>query len=126
MVTDSVCSTILARPGRLEARPPDPPCGPGPFAWVTLAVGPLLLLVVSAPEPAEAQNPCTTRATERPTEVGCYFTAAESLGVLRTHQRFRHLYPYPSRAAAERARQSQGVVVEVFDKVWLYTIAPKD
>jgi quercetin dioxygenase-like cupin family protein len=43
-----------------------------------------------------------------------------------SHPLFWHLYTYPSRAAAERGQQSRGIVVEVFDKVWLYAIAPAE
>jgi quercetin dioxygenase-like cupin family protein len=93
--------------------------------WATPALGSFLLSVLAI-APASAQSPCTTPATERTAEVGCYFTAAESLGVLPPHQIFWHLYSYPSSTAAERAQQSRGVVVEVFDKVWLYTIASAD
>jgi quercetin dioxygenase-like cupin family protein len=72
-----------------------------------------------------AQSPCTIPAAKRPSEVGCYFTAAESLGVLPPSQLFWHLYTYPSRGAAERS-SSRGIVVQAFDKVWRFTIAPSD
>ncbi len=96
-----------------------------PLRWATSAIGalPLFILTVAT---AVAQDPCTTPASKRPAEVGCYFTAAESLGVLPSDPLFWHLFTYPSRAAATRVQHSRGIVVEVFGKVWLYAIGPAD
>ena len=86
-------------------------------------LGTLLLPLVSTA--ALAQDPCIIPATERPAQVGCYFTAAESLGAAPAQELFWHLYTYPSHAAAAQARQSRGIVVSAFGRVWLYTIAPR-
>ena len=85
----------------------------------------LALLPIMAAS-ALAQDPCTVPASRRPAEVGCYFTAAESLRVVPPGRLYWHLYTYPTRAAADRARRSTGIVVEAFDRVWLYAIAPKE
>jgi quercetin dioxygenase-like cupin family protein len=93
--------------------------------WLRVLVGPLpATLAMALVEPALAQD-CTISAAERPAEVGCYFTAAESIGAAPSHELFWHLYTYPSRGAAESAR-SRGIVVEAFDSVWLYAIAERD
>jgi quercetin dioxygenase-like cupin family protein len=91
--------------------------------WLRVAV---LVLHHVAVATAAAQDPCTVPAAKRPAEVGCYFTAAESIGTAPLHQLFWHLYTYPSRDAAQIARGSRGIVVEAFDSVWLYTIADRD
>jgi quercetin dioxygenase-like cupin family protein len=73
-----------------------------------------------------AQAPCTIPASQRPTEIGCYFTAAESLGPAPQQPIYWHLYTYPSRGAAQAGRGARGVIVEAFDKTWLYVIAEAD
>jgi quercetin dioxygenase-like cupin family protein len=89
------------------------------IAWV------MMLWALTAGGPASGQSPfgCDTPISQRPSEVGCYFTASEVLGALTQGQVFWHLYHYPTRAAAEAARGPHGTVVESFGKVWLYTIA---
>lgn len=83
----------------------------------------MMLWALTAGRPASAQSPfgCNTPVSQRPSEVGCYFTASEVLGALTQSQVFWHLYQYPTRAAAEAARGPHGTVVESFGKVWLYS-----
>jgi len=66
---------------------------------------------------------CETPVTERTSEIGCYTTAAESLGTLPEGPLYWHLYQYPSRPAAEAAKGLHGTIVESLGKIWLYTIA---
>jgi quercetin dioxygenase-like cupin family protein len=78
---------------------------------------------------APAANPvpgaCIMPAAERASEVGCYFTAAESLGAAPVHPLFWHLYTYPTRAAAEAAtrRDRRGIAVESQGRVWHFVVA---
>jgi quercetin dioxygenase-like cupin family protein len=88
---------------------------------VCIPIGFILVPLASA-RFATAQIPCTTPASQRTAEIGCYFSAAESLGVAPNQPLFWHLYTYRSRAAAEAARH-RGIVVESLGKVWVYTIA---
>ena len=97
--------------------------GVGLYVW---GLGLSFLSPLAAVAPAPAQDPCTIPAAERPAEVGCYFTAAESIGTAPSRRLFWHLHTYPSRSVAESARRSRGIVVEAFDSVWLYTIAERD
>jgi len=64
--------------------------------------------------------------SERRTELGCYTTAVEIIGELPQLPLYWHLDNYPTRAAAEAAKQARGTVVESLGKVWLFTIADAD
>jgi hypothetical protein len=58
---------------------------------------------------------------------GCFITAREELGRLPSDPPlYWHLDTYPTRAAAENARESRSTVVESVGKIWLFTIAPAD
>jgi len=61
--------------------------------------------------------------SERTAEVGCWIVAHEPLGQFNQSQVFWHLDVYPTRAAAEAAKDAHGTVVESLGKVWLLTIA---
>ena len=64
----------------------------------------------AAPQAAQAAEPprgCGTPVSERKTEIGCYMTAETALGVLPSGSFFWHLDAYPSRAAAEAAREER-------------------
>jgi quercetin dioxygenase-like cupin family protein len=70
---------------------------------------------------------CEPIADRAGRELGCFITAREELGALAAEpELFWHLDAYPTRAAAETARQARGTVVESFGRVWLFTIAPAD
>jgi quercetin dioxygenase-like cupin family protein len=87
----------------------------------------------AGPPPAEAAAPiaaassvpgrCMTPVADRASDTGCYLSATVSLGLLPTHPLYWHVYSYPTPGEAEAAKQRNAVVVEAFDKVWLYTIA---
>ncbi|HRZ39358.1 MAG TPA: hypothetical protein P5534_23680, partial [Candidatus Paceibacterota bacterium] len=49
--------------------------------------------------------------------------AVIELGKLSQAPLYWHLDTYPTRAAAEAAKGVRGTVVEVFDRVWLFTLA---
>ena len=70
--------------------------------------------------------PCAPIA-ERRQELGCYVLAHPVLGALPQGSPLAwHLDAYVSRAAAEAARGQHSTVAEVFDRVWLLTIAAPD
>ena len=61
---------------------------------------------------------------KRPSEIGCYLSAIHPVAKLLDEPLFRHLYTYPTRAAAEAAKaESLSTVAESLDNVWLFTIA---
>lgn len=96
-------------------------CGSlGAIAWSVLTG---LALVATDPVLAQAPGGCNTPVSHRPSEIGCYFTASEALGVVGQGPVFWHLYTYPTRGAAEAAKGAHGTVVESFGQVWLYRIA---
>jgi quercetin dioxygenase-like cupin family protein len=84
----------------------------------------LLVAASMAADVVRAQVPggCNTPVSERTSEIGCYLTATEVLGALPQGPLFWHLYVYPTRAAAEAAKEPHGTVVESFEKIWLYTL----
>lgn len=90
-----------------------------------LAVIAWVLTIIIASEPVSAQVPggCNTPVSQRTSEVGCYLTTTEVLGAVSKGPLFWHLYTYPTRGAADAAKEPRGTVVESFGKVWLYTIA---
>lgn len=61
--------------------------------------------------------------TARP---GANAIASVVLGELPQTPLYWHLDTYPTRAAAETDKGARGTVVELFDKVWLFTIAEAD
>src|SRR5258707_670401 len=75
---------------------------------------------------AQVPGGCNAPVSQRTGEAGCYLTATELLGALPQTALFRHLYVYPTHAAAESAKGSRGTVVESFGKVWLFTIADSE
>jgi quercetin dioxygenase-like cupin family protein len=80
---------------------------------------PATVLAAAAPPPGGCEMP----ARERASEIGCWLTAVEPLGVLPGTPLFWHLDQFSSRAAAEAAKGPRGTVVESFGRVLLYTIA---
>ena len=39
---------------------------------------------------------------------------------------FWHVYVFPNRAAADAAKALRSTIVEAFDKIWLFSVAPRD
>ena len=70
--------------------------------------------------------PCVPIAEKRQ-ELGCYVIARQRLGALpqETPPAWQ-LDVFPSRAAAEAAKGQLATIAEVFDRIWLFTIAPPD
>ena len=70
--------------------------------------------------------PCAPIAEKRQ-ELGCYVLARQRLGSLpRGTSLSWHLDAFPTRASAEAAKGTHGLVVEAFDRTWLFTIAEHD
>jgi quercetin dioxygenase-like cupin family protein len=70
--------------------------------------------------------PCAPLAQKRQ-ELGCYVVARQPLGALPHESPLAwHLDAFASRAQAEAARGTHSIVAEVFDRVWLLTIAAPD
>ncbi|MEK9283546.1 MULTISPECIES: hypothetical protein [unclassified Bradyrhizobium] len=62
---------------------------------------------------------------ERTGELGCWIIIDKPLGQLGKSEMFWHLYSYPTRSDAERAKGAGGEVIESFGKVWLLSIEEK-
>lgn len=60
--------------------------------------------------------------SERTGEVGCWIMGDNLLGRLDQPQVFWYLDTYPTRAAAEGAKEPGGIVLESLGRVWLLTI----
>src|SRR5262245_23697266 len=79
---------------------------------------------------ARARTPvpggCETPASERTSEIGCYFAATADLGELPQTDLFWHLYTYPDDSSAQSAREPRSTVASAFGKVWMFTVAGSD
>jgi quercetin dioxygenase-like cupin family protein len=68
--------------------------------------------------------PCAPIAEKRQ-ELGCYVVARQRLGALPQGTPLAwQLDVFPNRAAAEAAKGQLATIAEVFDRIWLFTIAP--
>ncbi len=94
-------------------------------AWAPLAGVTLVTLAALGASSAAAQTEGCTAVTQRgDREYGCFITARQELGVLpRATGLYWHLDVFRTRAAAERAREGRGTVVESLGRLWLFTIA---
>lgn len=63
--------------------------------------------------------------SQRTSELGCWIITDSPVGRIEQPQVFWHLDAYPTRAAAEAAKESGGTVVEALGKTWLSTIGPR-
>ena len=84
--------------------------------WPALAGAVLFLACQSAS--AQICRP----VAERTGEVGCWIIASQPVGQIAKAEPFWHLDVYATRAEAEAAKASGGVVVESLGKTWLLTI----
>ena len=66
---------------------------------------------------------CAEPAAEHASDVGCYLTGVEALNADPSYPIYWHLYTFPNRKSAEKARPVRGTIVESFGKVWLFTMA---
>ena len=75
----------------------------------------------------ELYNPgsCIPRSQRGDAPFGCFITASEEIGTLPAGPMFWHIDAFPTRAAAEAAKQQRGTVVEALGRTWLFTIGPK-
>lgn len=74
---------------------------------------------------AQTDGTCVPVAERGGRTFGCFVTAREELGRLpASPPLYWHLDTYPSRDAAERAREARSTVVESLGRIWLFTIAP--
>ena len=84
------------------------------------------MALASAPLWAQLPGRCEAPVSERTGTIGCFVVANQSLGALPDEPLFWHLYTFPSRADADAAKAPRASVVEEFDKIWLFSIAPRD
>ena len=84
-----------------------------------------LILVTGIAASAQQQKLVSCKpAAERTQPEGCWILANKPLGKLPAAT-FWTLDVYPTRESAEKARASNGTVVEALGKVWLYTVGEK-
>lgn len=94
-------------------------------ARLSMFVGALFLVpfLVYAQSSAQSARFGTCRpVSERTGEVGCWIMIDTPVGRLDQPQVFWYLDVYPTRAAAEKAKEAGGNVLESLGKVWLLTI----
>ena len=74
--------------------------------------------------PQDTGGGCISASARADREFGCFILTAQPIGKL-DHPALPSwdLETFPTRAAAEKAENAHGVVLEAFDKVWLLTIA---
>lgn len=85
------------------------------------------LAMTGAPLSAQTDGTCVPVAERAGRAFGCFITAREELGRLPDDKPlYWHLDTYPTRAAAELARESRSTVVASLGRIWLFTIAPAD
>jgi hypothetical protein len=74
---------------------------------------------------AQTDGTCIPVAERAGRAFGCFITARKELGRLpKDPVLYWHLDTFPTRAAAERARDTRSTVVESLGRIWLFTIAP--
>jgi quercetin dioxygenase-like cupin family protein len=76
----------------------------------------------AADVPQDTGGTCIPASERAGRQFGCFILAAQPIGKL-DQTTFWHLETFPTRAAAEKAKDAHGAVVEAFDKIWLLTIA---
>jgi quercetin dioxygenase-like cupin family protein len=83
-------------------------------------------VIASTPLSAQTDGTCIPIAERAGRDVGCFITARQELGRLpRTPALYWHLDTFPSRSAAEAARDARSTVVQSIGHTWLFTIAPE-
>jgi quercetin dioxygenase-like cupin family protein len=76
---------------------------------------------------AQTDGTCVPVASRAGREFGCFITARQELGRLTSPPPlYWHLDRYPDRAAAQADAVAHSMVVESYDQIWLFTIAPAD
>jgi quercetin dioxygenase-like cupin family protein len=95
-------------------------------AWLVVLAA---VTLPAAALPAQTDGTCIPVAERAGRALGCFITAREELGRLAASPPlYWHLDTYPTRAAAEAARDAASAarptVVESLGRVWLFTIAP--
>jgi quercetin dioxygenase-like cupin family protein len=94
-------------------------------ARLPVFVGALFLVTFFAYAQSSAQSAgfgICRPVSERTGEVGCWIIPDTPVGRLDQPQVFWYLDVYPTRAAAEKAKEAGGNVLESLGKVWLLTI----
>ncbi len=92
-------------------------------AVATLVVA-LMGLAITVASSAQTGGACIP-VSERTTELGCFVHAEQVLRQLPRGPLYWHIDRFPTRSAANAAREKNGTVVEILGQVWLFTIAGK-
>jgi quercetin dioxygenase-like cupin family protein len=94
-----------------------------------ILLGTLVLLVLliatvrdGRSQAGAADMPTCVPIAKRTGEVGCWIIVDEPVGSLRDAPVYWHLDTFPTRAAAEAAKQPGAAVIEALGKTWLMTI----
>jgi len=90
---------------------------------VTRAVLAISLVATAAAAFAQPSESQCKPVSQRTGEIGCWIMIEDPIGALPAAPIFWHLDAYPTRAAADAAKEQRGTVVELLGRVWLFTIA---
>lgn len=83
--------------------------------------------VATAQLPAAGRPPLCSELRTGPADApGCYLIASQPVGAAPAAPLFWHIDEFPTRSAAEAARQARSTVGEAHGRVWLLTIAGAD
>jgi hypothetical protein len=93
---------------------------------VSLGLGGLALLPPNSFARAQVPGRCEILASQRPSAVGCYLLDSVVVGPLPAHPVYWHLYAFPTRLGAEKAKVGTSVALEAFGQSWLFAIAGRD
>ncbi|HEY5721007.1 MAG TPA: cupin domain-containing protein [Allosphingosinicella sp.] len=102
-------------------------------AWMIAAAAAASCAPGDGPAAAPAQQPaalnvpggCSTRAPRGGDAEGCFLAAVQRLGKMAPRPVYWHIYAYAGRAEAEAAADPLSIVVEAFERTWLYALKPK-
>jgi len=88
-----------------------------------LSLGLALQLTPGIPQTQTPEMPTCVPIAQRVREAGCWIIVDEPVGRVSPEPMFWHLDSFPTRVAAQTARQPGAAVIEALGKIWLMTIA---
>jgi hypothetical protein len=89
----------------------------------SLAIAALLTISAGKAFAQPSGAPCKPATQQFGDQLGCWIISHADLGQLPQEPLFWHLDLFPTLADAEAAKGPGGTVIEVFEKIWLSTIA---
>jgi len=90
--------------------------------FLAAALASVCVLASANDVPQDTGGACIPASERAGRTFGCFILAAQPIGQVGSPT-FWHLETFPTRSAAEKAKDAHGAVLEAFDKIWLLTIA---